>query len=445
MGVSLFELGLLWRSPNGEEAKLTALKDPMLQSILLPPSSNLQGSDLEKNYFQTHGLHFAYLHKEENIDTFLKACILMHKTDKTSFVDIIISDKFDKEQNLISQLDSEGYLSGIKQIYIYKKKLNSNGHGWNGQSWSTSFWQPTQQTENTHKTLRLINPFPLLPEDMQLLMRVSAAPIGCTGDNSISEVFSYDRIPFYESPGIKGFDWSLISLAKEYFQSDNLCIQYLELVSNLYYKGGVHKDAAFLKNGLEQMPQLLLNKQLALEMNQFIQFLKKHYNFNEVLVDIVSREVLRKQFPELKAKEKELCSAYRNQTKSLALCYQEYKQFIASLKQNRSFTLRPISEISPELKAIPNRITIAVRFDLGLDPLQKELWLRGSGVPGLNWKEGIALKKVEQGLWKWEASNLAFSKLEFKVLIGEEEWEKGPNHEIHAKPGENYIEITPYF
>jgi hypothetical protein len=66
------------------------------------------------------------------------------------------------------------------------------------------------------KVMRLITPFPLTQEDFYTLLFNSQQPIGCTGDNSISEVLSFDLTPFYEIIGVKQPFWdSMIRLAGE--------------------------------------------------------------------------------------------------------------------------------------------------------------------------------------------------------------------------------------
>jgi hypothetical protein len=81
-------------------------------------------------------------------------------------------------------------------------------------------------------------------------------------------------------------------------------------------------------------------------------------------------------------------------------------------------------------------IVIAVNVDLGS---HDGLFIRGSG-GGLRWDKGEALTCVNQRTWVW--STHVKEKLEFRLLLNDEVWERG---EIHVLEEGNTIAVTPDF
>jgi hypothetical protein len=81
---------------------------------------------------------------------------------------------------------------------------------------------------------------------------------------------------------------------------------------------------------------------------------------------------------------------------------------------------------------------IVVQFDAGF---ANQVYLRGDGVPELNWSKGVPLKNVKANEWVWE-TEASFKAGEFKVLINDQTFEAGSNHHIY--PGTS-IRINPKF
>lgn len=101
---------------------------------------------------------------------------------------------------------------------------------------------------------------------------------------------------------------------------------------------------------------------------------------------------------------------------------------------------RETSEVSgskglQEKKTEKTRITI--HYDVGFN---NHVYLRGHGA-GLSWEKGIKLKNVKPDEWMWE-TDLPFNHCEFKVLINDQCYEAGENHQIK---GGNSIKYTPKF
>lgn len=84
------------------------------------------------------------------------------------------------------------------------------------------------------------------------------------------------------------------------------------------------------------------------------------------------------------------------------------------------------------------RSTIVVNFDAGF---QNTLYVRGKGIPGLNWEKGVPLRNTKRDEWILEIDS-SFKNAEFKVLINDKVYELGENHRIAE--GSN-VRLTPKF
>ena len=81
---------------------------------------------------------------------------------------------------------------------------------------------------------------------------------------------------------------------------------------------------------------------------------------------------------------------------------------------------------------------ITVQYDAGF---QNALYLRGEGLPGLNWDRGVPLKNVSADEWVFE-TDASFNDGQFKILINDVVYEVGENHPL--KKG-SAISINPQF
>jgi len=89
-------------------------------------------------------------------------------------------------------------------------------------------------------------------------------------------------------------------------------------------------------------------------------------------------------------------------------------------------------------KSKKEKTRIVVQCDVGF---ANSLYVRGEGIPHLNWEKGTPLKNVKADEWVWETDE-PFKAGEFKVLINDQTYEVGENHPIH--PGSS-IRLNPKF
>ncbi len=66
------------------------------------------------------------------------------------------------------------------------------------------------------------------------------------------------------------------------------------------------------------------------------------------------------------------------------------------------------------------------------------LFLRGEGLPGINWEKGIQMKCTKADEWVWETHE-PFTNAYFKVLINDKQYEVGENHSIECGKSISFI------
>lgn len=81
---------------------------------------------------------------------------------------------------------------------------------------------------------------------------------------------------------------------------------------------------------------------------------------------------------------------------------------------------------------------IIVQYDVGFT---NSVYLRGEGVAGLNWNQGVPLQNVSANEWIWETTE-PFKNGQFKVLVNDQTFELGENHQV--TPGTS-LRINPKF
>lgn len=293
MGVHPLESGLAWKEPQNPQDALGNLSDLALQSIF---SDGECGS-----YNHTHILHFAYIDTPHLLD-FIKLCIAYSAIEQRETIDIVLPYR---EESLSAVLD----MPNIKEVHTILKRPGEE-----------CFDHSLKKVQEKGKIIRLIHPFPLANEDMQKLIALSSGCIGCTGDLSFSETLSHHKLPLYCRPLHKlKFVESLQQLSEEFFSDPNApLVRYLKKMDNFELQ--------------EERIELLRNPLLHAQMRDFCQYLRKHYNFNDVLIDIVSRNLALKYYPDLMDCQQLLETSYLENRQTLPACYHAFETAVVALE-----------------------------------------------------------------------------------------------------------------
>lgn len=72
------------------------------------------------------------------------------------------------------------------------------------------------------------------------------------------------------------------------------------------------------------------------------------------------------------------------------------------------------------------RTRVVVRFDTGPG---HHLYIRGQGA-GLDWERGLPMSNQGADCWVWETKADIPTDCEFKLLIDDQTYEEGPNHQL---------------
>jgi hypothetical protein len=93
---------------------------------------------------------------------------------------------------------------------------------------------------------------------------------------------------------------------------------------------------------------------------------------------------------------------------------------------------------SQSMAKTASHTSIVVKCNCGF---ANNLFLRGEGIPGINWNKGTLLKCVKADEWVWE-SDTPFKSAKFKILLNDKQYELGENHSIDCGKS---ITFTPNF
>ncbi len=85
-----------------------------------------------------------------------------------------------------------------------------------------------------------------------------------------------------------------------------------------------------------------------------------------------------------------------------------------------------------------SRTRIVVHFDTGPG---HHLYIRGQGA-GLSWDRGLPMSNEGKDIWIWETKTNIPDDCQFKILIDDQRFEEGPNHQL---VGREICTIRPRF
>lgn len=316
MGLKNRHVGIFIKDMPSTVSMLDIKNEPLKQALF---GNNSPSQEDLKNYLQTHEPFIGYLKMGSYYQMgLIYTAAALSKSSGKKVIDLMIPPV------KLEYLD----LEFLKEQGIGKLKVIKIENG--------------RQIENeiviaeTGKEMRLINPFPLEQSDFHTLLAHTNPLVGCTGDHSLSEAISFDRLPFYELRYAKvGFQADLRELAgsvgiephylKQYFEVLGEIYDYVQerVINTLavydkledkkfyqeeldYFKG---KQTKITESSLK-IANLLQHPELYEEMHEFNELVRTQYSFNSTLLDIVQRQLVLNRHPDLIKTENELKEKY---------------------------------------------------------------------------------------------------------------------------------------
>lgn len=90
-------------------------------------------------------------------------------------------------------------------------------------------------------------------------------------------------------------------------------------------------------------------------------------------------------------------------------------------------TSKQQNEKEADSKTVCSKSRITIKYDVGFS---NQLYIRGKGA-NLSWEKGQILKNIKSDEWTWETDD-PFTQCEFKVLINDQVYENGDNHQLKS-------------
>jgi hypothetical protein len=118
---------------------------------------------------------------------------------------------------------------------------------------------------------------------------------------------------------------------------------------------------------------------------------------------------------------------------------QKFEVLMSSVQSQKNASVAAsTTPTHPQTNQTQTVTKITVKFDCGFP---NNLFIRGEGLPGINWEKGVMLKNIKADEWTWE-TNKPFSKALYKILINDRQYECGENHAIEC--GKSIV-LSPKF
>lgn len=319
MGLKFDHLGIIIKDKAPTDS-LLFLKNGGLKHFLF--GTDAPSMDDVDKYLSTHEPYIAYLKVGSYYQTgFIYTTAALFRSSPKQTIDLILP-KIKMEYLHTGFLKDQG-IAKIKVIKIKKEQV----------------FKEEFILAKEGKELRLIDPFPLEQVDFYTLLNCTNPLVGCTGDHSITEAISFNRVPFYELRTVKKVFMShLIMLSKYIGKSPFYLKQYFEELANIYdpaqsviidsmktydelpdeaSKKQWQKPLLYLKKKQPQIAasalkiaNLLQQPELINEVRNLNMFLRVNFSFNPLLQNIVERQLALSTFKDLKKLEKKVRENY---------------------------------------------------------------------------------------------------------------------------------------
>lgn len=199
----------------------------------------LQGTDAE-HYQKTHQLFFGYFNamdlessaNDVNVAMFIESSLHL-VSPQVRTVDFVLPIKFQGAKTY----QQEGRYKQVQELLAYFKQNPKLIEGYRIEFWYKNSGEMQrfpvsdleQKEEADTKVIRIINGFPFLPDTMNILMKASDELVMVTGDQSVSEAISNNKIFIYQTMWWKELLWeSLLDLVKE-IQAESKYYQFLKM------------------------------------------------------------------------------------------------------------------------------------------------------------------------------------------------------------------------
>ncbi len=265
------------------------------------------------NYTKSTRGYYLYLY------TLLQSLIEDEKTIDICFTDMnILIDVFEKD-SFFPQFN-------IKNVLIYHRESIAE---------MTIF--------NAGKTLRLIHIEDLCHDDFLVLVSSTDDLVGCTGDGSISEAISADKVFFYDPPYHKrSFLKDLIALADRCIPDHPHCIEFLQLcltppdrsLEDVYgdWTTEDYIQPESMLNLCElgaKLGQLLKHPEFHVGIKKLNETIREKYSFNVFLSHFVRRIAVHHLNPEIAEKEETILNDFYKGEKSCKDAFEEIRELLS--------------------------------------------------------------------------------------------------------------------
>lgn len=327
MGIRNGQLGIMIKDKPITQSVLDIQHEDL--KVFLFKNRRPTATDLE-SYKNKHELFIGYLKKGSYYQTGFIYTIAAHLKSSQKSIDILIPSVPIDLLNL-EFLKAQG-IGKITSVKIGK-----------GSEVEEVF------VGETGKELRLIDPFPLEQTDLHTLFVHTHPLVGCAGDQSFTEVSSFDKLPFFENHYWKSaFYEDLIDLAGTVSEEPQYLQEYFITLYEMYSKDQ-EKDIETFKNTTDlpetftqkiknnqieiaaasaKLAELISHPELLEELHEFNKILREHYSFAPVLHNIVQKQLVFNSYPNIQMLEQGIKEDYLAGRVSLAEGIHQLRGFI---------------------------------------------------------------------------------------------------------------------
>jgi hypothetical protein len=274
-------------------------------------------------YLQNHHIIYSYLKKKDDgSDIFIHDFVYSSCSallDDAKQIDIIcsltrlVNSNHDTPDEEHYEFDTDNFKKlGVSKIQLFQRQE------------SGEFKLIEEIGGEGGKVLRLINPLGVDNADAKILAKASYLCVGCTGDLSLSEALSYDKLPWYQIVHHKQrVFYALQNLVQENIPGARHS-HLGKFLTKLPYIGKRNADP-------ELPGECMRAPETHQQTKQMCELVKTQYCFNKILIDIVYREQARQKYPACKKYEDELTQQFIQRKISLSEGYDQMDQFISKL------------------------------------------------------------------------------------------------------------------